>query len=42
MSSELRQAASAAAGGEDERTCDMVHQQLDVLHSFVHVEASDE
>jgi len=40
--SELSQAASVAAGGADEMTRDVVHQQLDMLHSFVHAGASDE
>jgi len=40
--SELRQAASVDAGTADEMTRDVVYQQLDVLHSFVHAEVSDE
>ena len=42
MLSELRKAASVAAGGADEMTCNVVHDQLGVLHSFVDVGASDE
>jgi len=34
--SELRRAASVAAGGEDEMTRDVVHQQPDMGSSFVH------
>ena len=40
--SELRQAASVADGAADEMTHDVVHQQLDVLHSFVRTGASHE
>ena len=40
--SELQQAASVADGAADEMTCDVVHQQLDVLHSFVRAGVSDE
>jgi len=42
MLSKLRQAASVADGAADKMTRDVVHQQLDVLHSFVRAGVSDE